>query len=145
MMAAAIAPALWRQRVLFAGWIAAFVGGVGLEYLFKAIMCRERPPFAAAVLEEATYSFPSGHAMASMVGYVMLAYLLVRLTAVRGWRRRLVYAGAAALMFAIGVSRIYLGVHYPSDVLGGYAIGAAWVALCLTVIRAVEQRGRIYF
>jgi len=145
MTAAAIAPALWRQRVLFAGWIAAFAGGVGLEYLFKAIMQRARPPFAAAILHHPTYSFPSGHAMASIVGYTMLAYLIVRLTGWRGRRRRAVFAGAAALILALGFSRVYLGVHYPSDVLGGFAIGGAWVALCLTVIRAVEHRGRIYF
>jgi len=145
MTAAAIAPALWRRRVLFAGWVAAFGGGVGLEYLFKAIMQRARPPFAAAVLHHPTYSFPSGHSMASMIGYVMLAYLLARLTGWRGWRRRMLYAGAAVLIAAIGLSRVYLGVHYPSDVLGGWAIGGAWVALCLTVIRAAEHRGRIYF
>jgi membrane-associated phospholipid phosphatase len=145
MMAAAIAPALWRQRVLFVGWIVTFAGGVGLEYLFKAIMQRARPPFAALVLHQESYSFPSGHATASIVGYTMLAYVIVRLAGLRGWRRRYVYAGAAVLVLAIGLSRVYLGVHYPSDVLGGFTIGGAWVALCLTIIRAVEQRGRIYF
>jgi len=145
MTAAAIAPALWRYRVLFVGWITAFAGGVGLEYLFKAIMQRSRPPFAASVLQHATYSFPSGHAMASIIGYTMLAYLIVRLAGLRGWRRRSVFAGAAALILARGASRVYLGVHYPSDILAGFAIGGAWVALCLTLIRAVEHRGRIYF
>jgi undecaprenyl-diphosphatase len=75
----------------------------------------------------------------------MLAYLIVRLAGLRGWRRRAVFAGAGALILLLGLSRVYLGVHYPSDVLGGFAIGGAWVALCLTVIRAVEHRGRIYF
>jgi undecaprenyl-diphosphatase len=145
MMAAAIAPALWRQRVLLVGWLVAFAGGVGLENLFKAIVQRSRPPFATAVLQHATYSFPSGHAMASMVGYVMLAYLIVRLAALRGWRRQACFAGAAALIVALGLSRVYIGVHYPSDVLGGFAIGGAWVAACLTAIRAVEHRGKIYF
>ena len=145
LMAAAIAPALWRQRALFVGWITAFAGGIGLEYLFKAIVQRRRPPFAEAVIHDTSYSFPSGHAMASMVGYVMLAYLIVRLTGWAGRRRRLVYAGAAVLIGAIGLSRIYLGVHYPSDVLAGYAAAGAWVALCLTVLRAVERRSRIHF
>ena len=145
MLAAAIAPALWRYRVLFVGWIVTFAGGVGLEYLFKAIMQRRRPPFAWAVLHHESYSFPSGHSMASMIAYVMLAYLLARLTGWRGWKRRTLLGGAAALIFAIGLSRIYIGVHYPSDVLAGWAIGGAWVALCLTGIRAVEHRGRIYF
>jgi membrane-associated phospholipid phosphatase len=141
LMAAAIAPALWRQRVLFVGWIAAFAGGVGLEYLFKAIMQRPRPAFAAAVIHKTSYSFPSGHAMASIVGYVMLAYLVVRLAGLHGWQRVLVYAAAGMLIAAIGLSRIYLGAHYPSDVLAGYAAGGAWVAVCLTGIRAAERRG----
>jgi membrane-associated phospholipid phosphatase len=142
LLALAIAPALWRRRALVVGWLFAFVGGVSLESLFKEIAQRTRPPYAAAYLHRLSYSFPSGHAMASMIGYTMLAYLLDRLAEPRGWRRAALYVGAGALILAIGVSRIYIGVHYPSDVLGGFAAGAAWVAICLTAVHLAESRGR---
>jgi membrane-associated phospholipid phosphatase len=140
MMAAAIAPALRRQRALLVGWLVAFFGGVALEGLLKAVMQRTRPPYATAYLHNASYGFPSGHAMASTIGYAMLGYLVSRLADLRGWRRTSVYVGAALLIAAIGLSRVYLGVHYPSDVVAGFAAGAAWVAICLTGIRLAERR-----
>jgi membrane-associated phospholipid phosphatase len=140
MMAAAIAPALRRQRALLVGWLVAFFGGVALEGILKAVMQRTRPPYATAYLHDASYSFPSGHAMASTIGYAMLAYLVSRLADLRGWRRTAVYVGAALLIVAISLSRVYLGVHYPSDVVAGFTAGAAWVAICLTGIRLAERR-----
>jgi membrane-associated phospholipid phosphatase len=140
LMAAAIAPALRRQRPLLVGWLVAFFGGAALEGILKAVMQRTRPPYAAAFLHNASYSFPSGHAMASTIGYAMLAYLVSRLADLRGWRRTSVYVGAALLITAVGLSRVYIGVHYPSDVVAGFAAGAAWVAICLTGIRLAERR-----
>jgi membrane-associated phospholipid phosphatase len=142
MMAVAIAPALRRRRPLLVGWLIAYFGGVGLEWLLKSVMQRARPPYAAAYLHGTSYSFPSGHAMASTIGYAMLAYLVSRLADLRGWRRASLFAGAGVLIAAIGLSRVYLGVHYPSDVAAGFAAGAAWVAICLTAVRFAERHAR---
>jgi membrane-associated phospholipid phosphatase len=142
MMAIAIAPALRRRRALLIGWLIAFFGGLALEGVLKAIMHRTRPPYAAALLHDISYSFPSGHAMASTIGFTMLAYLVSRLANLRGWRRASLYVGAGVLIVAIALSRVYLGVHYPSDVMAGFAAGAAWVAICLTAVRLAERRER---
>jgi membrane-associated phospholipid phosphatase len=140
MLAAAIAPALRRHRALLVGWIAAFAGGVALEKVVKVVVQRVRPPTAAAYMHVDSFSFPSGHATAAMVAYVMLAYALARLMEAGVRRRVVLYLGAAVIILAIGLSRMYLGVHYPSDVLAGYAVGLAWVAVCLTGIRLAERR-----
>jgi membrane-associated phospholipid phosphatase len=139
MMAAAIAPALRRHHALLVGWIAAFVGGFALERVVKSVVQRVRPPTAAAYMHVDSFSFPSGHATAAMVAYVMLAYALARLMEADLARRVVLYLGAAVIIGAVGLSRVYLGVHYPSDVVAGFAVGLAWVAICLTAIRLAER------
>jgi membrane-associated phospholipid phosphatase len=121
-----------RRRVTLAAWIAAFVGGVALDQLLKYAVRRPRPPFGASYLHGHSYSFPSGHAMGAIVGYGIVLYVL---RGQRTWRRAAkvtAVVAAALLVLAIGVSRVYLGVHYPSDVIGGFAAGAAWLAVCVT-------------
>jgi len=110
------------------------VGGVAiLNEGLKMIYQRERPTLHR-IIEETGFSFPSGHSMASFTLYAMLTYLLWRhIRSGRG--RTIVLVVAAAIILMIGMSRIYLGVHYPSDVLGGYLISACWVALCIAVYR----------
>jgi len=139
MMAAAIAPALRRHRALLVGWIAAFLGSFAIQRGLKAVVQRVRPPTASAFLDVHSFSFPSGHATASMVAYVMLAYALSRLMEASLRRRLVLYLGAAVIIGAVGFSRIYLGVHYPSDILAGYAVGLAWVAICLTGVGIAER------
>jgi membrane-associated phospholipid phosphatase len=140
MMGAAIAPALWRHRALLVGWIAAFAGGLAVERVAKAVVQRVRPPTATAYIHADSFSFPSGHSTAAMVAYVMLAYALARLMEADLGRRVLLYLGAAVIIGAVGLSRIYLGVHYPSDVMAGFAVGLAWAAICLTGVRLAERR-----
>jgi membrane-associated phospholipid phosphatase len=140
MMAAAIAPALRTRRALLVGWIAAFLGGVALERVVKAVVQRVRPPSATAFLDLDSFSFPSGHATASMVAYTMLAYVIARLTRASPKRGALIFVAAAFVIAAVGASRVYLGVHYPSDVLAGFAVGLGWVAICLSGVRLVERR-----
>jgi membrane-associated phospholipid phosphatase len=142
MMAAAIAPALRRHRALLVGWILAFTGGLALERVVKTVVQRVRPPTAAAYMHADSFSFPSGHATASMVAYVMLAYALAHLMEAGPVRRVLLYLGAAVIIGAVGLSRIYLGVHYPSDVAAGFTVGLAWVAICMAGIRLAERRKR---
>jgi len=110
------------------------VGGVAvLNEGLKMIYQRERPTLHR-IIEETGFSFPSGHSMASFTLYAMLTYLLWRhIRSGRG--RTIVLVVAAVVILMIGMSRIYLGVHYPSDVLGGYLISACWIALCIAVYR----------
>jgi membrane-associated phospholipid phosphatase len=131
---AAMLLAIRRCWLLFFGWVAAFGGAGVLDALLKHIIRRPRPPYAAAVLQSNSFSFPSGHAMGSLIGYGMLAYLLVVFWADRWQMRLAILSTAALLILAIGVSRLYLGVHYFSDVVGGYAAGALWLSACVTGI-----------
>ncbi len=137
----AILIALRRRWLLFFGWVAALGGAGVLDTLLKHIIRRPRPPYAAAVLHGSSFSFPSGHAMASLIGYGMLAYLLVVFWAHRWQMRLAIFSAAALLILAIGISRLYLGVHYFSDVVGGYAAGALWLSACLTGIQ-ITRSGR---
>jgi undecaprenyl-diphosphatase len=89
-----------------------------------------------------TTSFPSGHATLSAITYLTLGALLASL---HGSLRFKVYFLSLAILLtiAVGISRIYLGVHYPTDVLAGWCIGAAWAALCWSIFNWLQGRGQI--
>lgn len=117
----------WRQRQFgrVAMLVTAAAGGSLLEQLLKLIFHRSRPDILGHLISVSGYSFPSGHAMISMCLYGILLYLFAY-----GQPRGVQVASlmaAALLLFGIGLSRVYLGVHYPSDVLGGYTAGFIWV------------------
>jgi membrane-associated phospholipid phosphatase len=130
---------LWRRRAttdaVFV--LLAFVGGQVLSNGMKLGFRRERPFFADPLATESTYSFPSGHALVSLAVYGSIALVLARRVQTSG--RLLVLGVAGLLVAAIGFSRLYLGVHFLSDVLAGYAAGAAWLALLYV---ALELRSR---
>lgn len=109
----------WRQ----AGFASVgFIGSALLNIAAKQFFQRERPSLWLSIAPESTYSFPSGHAMGSMT----LAAVLIALAWPTRWRWPM--AGLAALFtLLVGLSRVYLGVHYPSDVLGGWAAALLWV------------------
>jgi undecaprenyl-diphosphatase len=131
--------AMQRQWVPLVGWVAALAGGAVLTQVLKLAIQRPRPPGASVFLTDFSWSFPSGHAMGSLIGYGMLAYLLVALwVEKRGWRISIVVT-AAALIAAIGLSRLYLGVHYFSDVIGGYAAGVLWLAACISAVEVARR------
>lgn len=101
-----------------------------------------RPDLVAHLVEVHTTSFPSGHAMNSAITYLALGALLARAEEAR--RVRIFFMVVAiALTLAIGISRVYLGVHWPSDVLAGWCIGASWAALCSLLARALQQHHTI--
>jgi len=132
-----------RQRGLCLGWVLAFVGNAVLNRTLKAIFERTRPLHDNALAFADGWSFPSGHASGSVVAYGMLAYLLVRLLPVRFAGAHLpVVALAAALAFTIGSSRVFLQVHFASDVLAGFASGSAWLAVCIGALELRRYRQR---
>jgi undecaprenyl-diphosphatase len=128
-----------RDRLDAIALVAACAGSTALNALLKLIFHRDRPEFASEFIRRHTYSFPSGHAMESIACLGMLAYLLAQHLH-RPLHRRLVIAGTVLLVGAIGVSRVYLGVHYVSDVVGGYAAGAVWLLACIAAHREVRRR-----
>ena len=133
---------LIRRRRLY--WLAAFLssvyGGMLLNRILKYMFQRPRPHFDDPLLSLSSYSFPSGHTMTATVVYGVLAAYFFATT--QNWRRRVVIVLVASfLILLVGFSRIYLGVHYLSDVLGAMAEGLAWLALCLTVVYSF-WRGR---
>ncbi len=130
-----------RRWTVLAGWAAAFAGGGLLNEILKLVIRRPRPPYAAAFLHDYSWSFPSGHAMGSLIGYGMLAYLLVVLWIHRRGMQISIILGAALLIVAIGLSRLYLGVHYFSDVVGGYAAGVLWLSACISGLEVARRWG----
>lgn len=122
--------------------ILAAAGGMALGDGMKAIVARPRPDAARALVSTGSFSFPSGHAMLSAATYLTVAAIFSRLTC-RPSERRSLIATALALSGVVGMSRIYLGVHYPSDVLAGWLIGSAWAVLCWTFMRRLQQRGAV--
>jgi undecaprenyl-diphosphatase len=117
-------------------------GGALLSTGLKLVFERDRPDVVPHLVDVQTASFPSGHAMLSAVCYLTLGALLMR---VQGGRsaRIFVFAAAAGIAFLVGLSRVYLGVHWPTDVLAGWLVGSAWAGLCWTVALVLQRRGEI--
>jgi membrane-associated phospholipid phosphatase len=128
-----------RRLVLALVWIAAQAGGALLNLALKAWFARTRPEFADPVLAAASWSFPSGHAMATFIACGVGAYLLLR--GGRSWRTTVfVVSAALAWSLVMAFSRLYLGVHYVSDVIAGLIGGAAWVAVCVSALEMMHRR-----
>ncbi|MBV8201540.1 MAG: phosphatase PAP2 family protein [Acidobacteria bacterium] len=135
-LAAAVTAAvlLLRGRRAAAAFIAVTgAGGALLNLGLKAIFERVRPPAAAAIAAAQGYSFPSGHAMGSLVVLGSIAYLALRLAA--SWRlKSALLAALATLVLLVGLSRVYLGVHWISDIAGGWCAGAVWLATAIVAL-----------
>jgi undecaprenyl-diphosphatase len=133
---------LWHRRWQWtAVWVRALVGCGLVNLAVKALLRRQRPPHDPDLLFRASWSYPSGHVMGSVVGFGMLAWLLIHTN--RGRERRgPIIDATAAVIFLVGLSRLYLGVHYLSDVLGAISAGVAWLALMIAVAeRHADVRG----
>src|SRR5215207_7784336 len=131
-----------RQWLHLGTWLASLAGGFVLNQLLKELFARPRPYFEHPLVLEASYSFPSGHATMSLIFYGMLAYFCV--LALRTWRARTaVVFGAALLVLLIGFSRMYLGVHYLSDVIGGFASGGIWLSTLITGSETLRRRSKM--
>lgn len=122
--------------------LVAIIGAGALSFAIKAGIERPRPELFPHGVEVYTASFPSGHATGSAATYLTLGALLARFQR----RRRLkVYLMSVAVLLTlmIGVSRLYLGVHWPTDVLAGWTLGACWALLCWTIARQLQRRGKV--
>ena len=122
--------------------IAAIAGGVLLVGALKIGFAQPRPDIVPSLARTFTASFPSSHAALSAAVYLTLGALLARLAAARPVKIYIVALGVG-LTLLVGVSRVYLGLHYPSDVLAGWCVGAAWALLCWTFALYLQKRGKI--
>lgn len=125
---------LSRQRAIAAFMFLSIAGGWAVSSTLKIFVARARPEIVPHLVEVHDMSFPSGHAMLSAVTYLTIAALLSRAGPYRSSRIFLIFTGILMTVM-IGLSRIYLGVHYPTDVLGGWCAGAAWAAACWIIAR----------
>ena len=116
-------------------------GGILLNNLLKAGFGRPRPQVFDWGTHAVTWSFPSGHAMSAAIVYGTVAYLAARLQK-RRWHRAITMFAALTLILLIATSRLYLGVHYPSDVMAGILIGLAWAGFCVALLEAFQLYAR---
>jgi undecaprenyl-diphosphatase len=132
---------LFLARKYAAAWlmIAAVCGGIALNDLLKVAFARPRPDLIYQAVRVFTSSFPSGHSELSATTYLTIAVLLAQNQS--SFKIGVYFIALAALLTTlIGISRIYLGVHYPTDVLGGWCIGAAWALGCWVLMTWLERR-----
>jgi len=139
-----VAVFLWlnRKRGMLVLVLISILGGVFVSFGLKALVGRPRPSAVPHLALVSSASFPSGHAFMSAVVYLTLGILL---TAVVARRRLKLYILFVSLMFTflIGINRVYLGVHYPTDVLAGWTGGLVWALSCWVVARWLQQRGSV--
>ncbi|HEY7089937.1 MAG TPA: phosphatase PAP2 family protein [Tepidisphaeraceae bacterium] len=122
--------------------IVATVGGLIISSILKYLIDRPRPHFGTQLSNVYTTSFPSGHSMMSAVVYLTLGSLMANV--VSQWRLKLYIIFLALLVtFLVGVSRVYMGVHWPTDVLAGWTAGLVWAILCWLLARQLRRRGAI--
>jgi undecaprenyl-diphosphatase len=117
-------------------------GGIALNNLLKLVFARQRPYVMAASPRVFTTSFPSGHATLSAIAYLTIGTLLARASPSAAVAVYLM-AIAVSLTMLIGLSRIYLGVHYPTDILAGWCVGAVWAIGCWVLMAWLQHLGQV--
>jgi undecaprenyl-diphosphatase len=129
----------WGVRTYAAAFlVVSAAGGSLVNSSIKQAVERSRPPWNGLWLSEGSFSFPSGHSQAGMTVWVALA--MVALVVLTGRLRWVVAAPLLVLGVSIGVSRTVVGVHWPTDVLGGWAMGGAWMLACAAAVIAAHSR-----
>jgi len=129
----------WRYAALM---VACSVGTGLAMWILKGFYERDRPMVVTHIDPPGGHSFPSGHSMISAALYMTLAVLISR-TLERRRLRVFVIAAGASITLMIGISRMYLGVHYPTDVLAGWTAGLIWALVCGLIVRKLGQRGDV--
>ena len=130
---------VWKKKKYFLYGLmvpANLAAGSLLNFILKQLFQRPRPDLLK-LIEIGGYSFPSGHSMSSISFYGFLIYLSMKY--IKHWSKYCIIGTLSLLVLAIGISRIYLGVHYASDVLGGFIIGFGWLVLFIRLSRRVEK------
>ena len=139
-LASAVLGLFWH-KVRGAAWTLpiAIIGAGLIIQGVKLVIKRPRPSFFAPLLHETGYSFPSGHSLIAMVVYGLLGYFALHLFK-NAAARLLVRVLTVLIVVAIGVSRVYVGVHYPTDVLAGWVAGVPWLIACLGLHEVLSRR-----
>jgi undecaprenyl-diphosphatase len=129
------------KRLRGAAWTfpIAIVGAGAIIQVTKLFVHRQRPDLFAPLLKESGYSFPSGHSLIAVVAYGLVGYFVYHLVQTRTARVAVIVV-TVALIFLIGVSRLYVEVHYPTDVLAGWAAGVPWLITCLGLHEIMVRR-----
>jgi undecaprenyl-diphosphatase len=133
---------LQRQYRLALFTVLTIVSGSAMAILLKYVIARDRPSIVPHMREVTTPSFPSGHAMVSAIVYLTLGTLLMQIVARRAAKLYCLMI-AMLLTFLVGISRIYLGVHYPTDVLAGWMAGSGWALGCWLAIQYFKGVARL--
>ena len=125
----------YREEARF--FILACLGGFILNTGLKLFFSKPRPELWHQLISEKSFSFPSGHALGSMVLYGFIAHELAT-----HYPRfaKLIYSLTVILIAAIGISRLYLGVHWPTDIIAGYGVGFLWLMICITMLKLQRLR-----
>lgn len=139
-----VAAFLWLRRMYGAMLLVlvASLGGLAVSQGLKELFDRPRPDLVPHLAQVHTSSFPSGHSMMSAAVFLTLGALLARFVQERMLKAYFLVV-ATLLTFMVGLSRIYLGVHYPTDVLAGWSAGLAWALACWMVARRLQKRGAV--
>lgn len=132
-IAVAVALLMARRRRFAFMWVLALAGNGVLNTVLKQIFARVRPLHEDGLVLASGFSFPSGHSSGAVVAYGMLAWLACQWVA-KQWHLPIVL-GAMALAYSVGVSRVFVQVHFASDVIAGFASGTAWLVVCLVSLQ----------
>jgi undecaprenyl-diphosphatase len=144
LLTLAVVGFLWLRKMYGAATlvIVATLGGLVVSSILKWFFERPRPDIVPHLARVYTSSFPSGHSMLSATVFLTLGTLLARFVHERRLKAYFLIV-AVVLTMLVGVSRVYLGVHYPTDVLAGWAAGLAWAVACWLVARLLQHRGAV--
>ncbi|MEH2415316.1 phosphatase PAP2 family protein [Nostoc sp.] len=128
----------WRRyreeaKIFLIACLGALILNTGLKLFFS----KPRPELWHRLISETSFSFPSGHALGSMVLYGFIAY---ELATHYPHFAKVIYSLAVILIAAIGISRLYLGVHWPTDIIAGYGVGFLWLMICITMLKLQKLR-----
>lgn len=119
------------------------IGGLNLNLMLKNLIHRARPVFDQPILKLPEYSFPSGHSTISMCFYGVLIYLCIKHIK-NPWLKTSLITLLSIIILLIGLSRVYLGVHYPSDVIGGFSFGLFWMSICILGYKQFQKQNSIH-